>query len=457
SWFSCLCNAQSDFVSRERIVWVDIEGVPLHAWSRSTFNKIRSIWGEVMELEECKDDFFALKRICIKTKQEDNIIEKFKIIIHGKIFVLRAKELFVWSTVFKDPLNEKETSNDPFNIYDLLKKHDKGEEVKGTDQAKSQIRFEGLCSRSKAKKEWIRELNIKHKVNFLTLQETKMDSISAMDVKLLWGNYNFDHVFSEAVGNSGGILCTWDSNVFHKEQHIILNNFVALYGTWNPNKAKLLMISIYAPPSATGKRSLWSYITSLITRWNGDCMVMGDLNEVRCMEDRMGVNDEILLSRMDLLKQMQDIKSFDARDCMQKAKIQWAIEGDENSKFFHGIINRKRANLAIKGVMVDGEWIDDPSRVKEEFCSHFATRFQAPGVNRSRLNFRFPNRLNPDQVAELENPITRDEIRNAVWACGENKSPGPDVFNFEFFRKLWNIIGSDLCVAFEWFFDHSSF
>nr|GEX69509.1 RNA-directed DNA polymerase, eukaryota [Tanacetum cinerariifolium] len=406
---------------------------------------------------------------------------------------------------------------------------------------------------SKAKKEWIRELNIKHRVNFLTLQETKMDSISAMDVKLLWGNYNFDHVFSEAVGNLGGILCTWDSNVFHKEKHIISDNFLALYGTWNPNKAKLLMISIYAPQSGTGKHSLWSYITSLITRWNGDCMVMGDFNEVRCMEDSMGsvfnvkganefnnfisnsglvevqlegysftwshpsatkmskldcflvteglvslfprisdicldrhlsdhrpillreknrmvrlkkkmqffkkeirvwvmdqkqkqsgrikeiksklsdidklldqggVNDEILLSRMDFLKQMQDIKSSNARDCMQKAKIQWAIEGDENFKLFHGIINQKRANLAIKGVMVDGEWMDDPSRVKEEFRSHFATR---------------------------------DEIRNAAWACGENKSHGPDGFTFEFFRKFWNIIGSYLCVAVEWFFDHSSF
>nr|GFB70712.1 RNA-directed DNA polymerase, eukaryota [Tanacetum cinerariifolium] len=47
-----------------------------------------------------------------------------------------------------------------------------------------------------------------------------------------------------------------------------------------------------------------------------------------------------------------------------------------------------------------------------------------------------PNRLNPDQVAELENPITRDEIRNAVWTCGENKSPGPDGFTFEFFQLL---------------------
>ncbi|GJR00764.1 RNA-directed DNA polymerase, eukaryota, nucleotide-binding alpha-beta plait domain protein [Tanacetum coccineum] len=42
SWFKSLCNAQSDFVAKERIVWVDIEGVPLHAWSRSTFFKIGS-------------------------------------------------------------------------------------------------------------------------------------------------------------------------------------------------------------------------------------------------------------------------------------------------------------------------------------------------------------------------------------------------------------------------------
>lgn len=101
SWFSRLCNAQRDFVSKERIVWVDIEGVPLHAWSRSTFCKIGSKWGEVMELEDCKD-MFARKRICIKTNHENNILEKLKIIVQGKVFVIRAKELFVWSPVFTD-------------------------------------------------------------------------------------------------------------------------------------------------------------------------------------------------------------------------------------------------------------------------------------------------------------------------------------------------------------------
>ncbi|GKD05882.1 RNA-directed DNA polymerase, eukaryota, partial [Tanacetum coccineum] len=128
SWFSQLRTAQSDFVSRERIVWIDIEGVPLHAWSRLTFSKIGSRWGEVLEIEDNKDDCFARKRICIKTKQKDNILEKFKIIVCGKIFVVRAKELLVWSPSFKG-VNDAEFVSDDDSVN--------GEEEKNDDMSKN--------------------------------------------------------------------------------------------------------------------------------------------------------------------------------------------------------------------------------------------------------------------------------------------------------------------------------
>ncbi|GKE02144.1 hypothetical protein Tco_1390127, partial [Tanacetum coccineum] len=156
--------------------------------------------------------------------------------------------------------------------------------------------------------------------------------------------------------------------------------------------------------------------------------------------DQGGTNEVILQRRLEILKNLHDINSANACDYMQKAKIQWAIEGDENSKFFHGIINRKRANLAIKGVMVDGDWVDDPCRVKEEFRLHFANRFRAPVDTRYKLNYTFPNKLQPDQMDTLESPVSRDEVRNAMWGCGENKSPGPDGFSFEFFRKFWDTV-----------------
>ncbi|GKB12295.1 RNA-directed DNA polymerase, eukaryota [Tanacetum coccineum] len=146
--------------------------------------------------------------------------------------------------------------------------------------------MEGLGS--KAKKDWIKELISKHKVSFLSIQETKMESVSAMEVKFLWGNYFFDHIISEASGNSGGILCAWDTNFFKKDHHTISDNFIALYGTWIPNNQKLLIISVYAPQSVSSKRMLWSYLESLITSWNGESLIMGDFNEVRCIEERWG-------------------------------------------------------------------------------------------------------------------------------------------------------------------------
>ncbi|GKD13401.1 hypothetical protein Tco_1197808, partial [Tanacetum coccineum] len=145
----------------------------------------------------------------------------------------------------------------------------------------------------------------------------------------------------------------------------------------------------------------------------------------------------------ELRSNLRDIDKELDQGGTNEAKIQWAIEGNENSKFFHGIINRKHANLAIKGVLVDGDWVDDPCRVKEELRLHFANRFRAPVDTRYKLNYTFPNKLQPDQMATLESPVSRDEVRNAVWGCGENKSPGPDGFSFEFFRKFWDTVGSD--------------
>ncbi|GKB48586.1 RNA-directed DNA polymerase, eukaryota [Tanacetum coccineum] len=181
------------------------------------------------------------------------------------------------------------------------------------------------------------------------------------------------------------------------------------------------------------------------------------LSDIDSILDKGGVNDDILLARTNYMNLLLDAKAADTRDYIQKAKIQWAVEGDENSKFFHGIVNRKRANLTVKGIMVDGVWVDEPSRVKKEFRDHFAARFQDPGICHGKLNFSFPNRLSSEQVAELEIPISKEEIRNAVWGCGENKSPGPDGFTFEFFRKYWHIVGTDFCLAVEWFFNHDSF
>nr|GEW02192.1 RNA-directed DNA polymerase, eukaryota [Tanacetum cinerariifolium] len=83
-------------------------------------------------------------------------------------------------------------------------------------------------------------------------------------------------------------------------------------------------------------------------------------------------------------------EKVDNLEAVQKAKIKWAIEGDENTKFYHGILNKKCNQLGIRGVLKDGMWIDNPVVVKKEFLENFSTRFQQPRRIRPVINIDFP-------------------------------------------------------------------
>ncbi|GJV84488.1 RNA-directed DNA polymerase, eukaryota [Tanacetum coccineum] len=318
SWFRSLGNAQSEIVAAK-------ERLELFVWSPS--------FKEVPEQELCSDDE------SIKANEQANNLnlgdENDSEVVSDTYFGDNGEDQGVEH--HHDPPSNIGIEKFRHHVRSIGLSFEIMEDTVPADVYSSPVGSKPIhCLGSKAKKEWIRELNYKHKVSFLTLQETKMENISAMEAKILWGNSSFDHVFSEALGNSGGILCLWDPLMFRKDQHIISDNFVVLYGTWVPNNTKLLIVFVYGTiSSATDKRLLWSYITGLLSRWNGE-----DFLEFICSEDsncmgpvgigdhnldQGGVSDEILLSRMELTKQMQDIKSTAVRDQMQKAKIQWLM------------------------------------------------------------------------------------------------------------------------------------
>ncbi|GJX62020.1 RNA-directed DNA polymerase, eukaryota [Tanacetum coccineum] len=614
-----------DFVSDGRVVWVDIEGIPLHVWSRDTFMKIGSKWGVTMDIEENLVSSFAQSDYVSDDESFHGANNKSGgLRQEGVDLVDDSDEEGVSETIFGDktssPRNsahksedyvavqqpeDSHYSEDPFGVYELLYKKTKGGVVypePGVIDSEPSIshplgftpeasqhennhnpipikkpvhvpvteKKKSPCVQSKAmsssqenidkatptgessfikpfhnggsilevlddmirvgqsmgydmqglehktKKEWVQELNTKHKIIFLAIQETKLDCISYMDVKFIWGNSNYLFVSSDSMGSSGGILCVWEASIFRKDYATVSDNFIGIYGTWLPSNTKVLFVAVYAAPSSSshlkvvlwcifrldcsleGARSFnhfisssglvdvkmegysftWSHpsaskmskldrflvsegIISLFPSLTALCLdhhlldhrpillneihtdygpvpfrvyhswfkregfddmvklawnsfshsdsnqlikfkkklqdlrviirgwikdkksqfsetknaIIKDLIGIDKYLDNGIVSDELLLYRMELTTKLQEHKQIEAKDFAQKAKIKWAIEGDKNSIFFHGIINKRRSQLAIR---------------------------------------------------DLERVITRDEIRAAVWGCGENKSPGPD-------------------------------
>ncbi|GJT66464.1 RNA-directed DNA polymerase, eukaryota, reverse transcriptase zinc-binding domain protein [Tanacetum coccineum] len=467
SWFSELQQASSSFHIDERVTWVDIEGIPLKD-------------------ETC----YHSKRIYIKTKIVENIFESFKIIIKGKIFWVRAKEVSGWIPDFTDEEEEENDSDGDVKDDELddenqdkenggscsnvSMKYPPGFTPMATNEVQYEVEKEGdECSQNvqdetmlsgvrkkrrfydstygrlgeglaqKAKKDWVKELSVNNKVNFLSLQETKMEDIEMFNIKACWGNFTFDYTYSPSVGFSGGILCVWDPKVFSKTNSTVSDYFVIVKGVWIPNGKKLLIISVYAPQELSEKRMVWDYLIVVINNWNGDVVIMGDFNEVRTQAERYGFvfnnqgaeafnlfiatagleeiplggcNPDVINKRDTICKSLQDIGKLDSMEVAQKVKIKWAIEGDENSKYYHGILNKRRSQLAIRGILADGTWIDSPSLVKSKQY----------------------------QIIDMESDTNRDEIKRAIWDCGTDKSPGPDGFTLGFFRRYWNFVEKDV-------------
>nr|GFA89755.1 RNA-directed DNA polymerase, eukaryota [Tanacetum cinerariifolium] len=144
----------------------------------------------------------------------------------------------------------------------------------------------------------------------------------------------------------------------------------------------------------------------------------------------------------------------DNLEAAQKAKIKWAIEGDENIKFYHGILNKKRNQLGIRRVLKDGMWIDNPVVVKKEFLEHFSTRFQQPRRIRPVNNIDFPCTIS---VLKKINWKAIFRTKRLSGRCGIDKSPGPDRVTFGFIRRYWSLIEKDVVAAVQHFFTFSNF
>ncbi|GKA97294.1 RNA-directed DNA polymerase, eukaryota, reverse transcriptase zinc-binding domain protein [Tanacetum coccineum] len=142
-------------------------------------------------------------------------------------------------------------------------------------------------------------------------------------------------------------------------------------------------------------------------------------------------------------------------DTSQKAKVKWGIEADENSKFFHAIVNQKRRTLSIHGIKHKGQWLTDPHRIKDAFHSFFDAKFKKGDVTKIVDRSPFYNTLLEDQNAFLVSSVSEAEIRDAIWDCGSEKSSGPNGFTFAFYKKFRDTIKNDVTAFIQEFFKTS--
>ncbi|XP_071741985.1 uncharacterized protein [Rutidosis leptorrhynchoides] len=163
----------------------------------------------------------------------------------------------------------------------------------------------------------------------------------------------------------------------------------------------------------------------------------------RLPKDSGNASDSEIDCRNSLAAEKGDLSKLVDLDTRQKANVKWDVEGDENTKFFHGSLKRKRCIQSIQGLLVDGVWIDNPNDIKACFFYHYKLKF---GEHVSDFNFgeiRPTVCLDESDKLFLEANVEDAEIKNAVWCCGSSKAPGPDDISFRFIKHFWDLFKDD--------------
>ncbi|KAJ0491837.1 putative RNA-directed DNA polymerase [Helianthus annuus] len=138
-------------------------------------------------------------------------------------------------------------------------------------------------------------------------------------------------------------------------------------------------------------------------------------------------------------------------DLRQRSRIKWAMEGDENSKFFHGVINNRKASNAIHGLNINGNWVTKPAKVKKEVMAFFKEKFIETCKNRPFIGCSGIKSLSVSDREFLVERFSSKEIKEAVFECGDDRAPGPDGFTMKFIKKFWDVFEQDFKNLLEFF------
>lgn len=132
----------------------------------------------------------------------------------------------------------------------------------------------------------------------------------------------------------------------------------------------------------------------------------------------------------------------------QRGKIKGVNFGDENTKknnHARATINHRHNHIAV---LQNEDQVDITEHEGKAAILWNASRKRLGTSEKTTMHFDIQSlclhQHDPAMFEDLEKPFTNQEINDVVKELPNDKSPGPDGFNNEFYKSCWDIIGPDI-------------
>ena len=141
----------------------------------------------------------------------------------------------------------------------------------------------------------------------------------------------------------------------------------------------------------------------------------------------------------------------------QKSRILWLKEGDNNTKFFHKMVNSHRRCNYMDKVEVDGVVFEEEFEIREQVVHFYESLYQELETWRPTVDGLEFDVITANERALLERWFDKDEVLQVVKDLQGDKALGPDGFTMVFFQKCWSVIEANVKGFFDEGYHHCKF
>ncbi|XP_074271552.1 uncharacterized protein LOC141595483 [Silene latifolia] len=119
----------------------------------------------------------------------------------------------------------------------------------------------------------------------------------------------------------------------------------------------------------------------------------------------------------------------------QKAKVEWNLGGDENSRYFHSKIKARQIhNKVFQIADASGSLHQDPQTIEQAFLDYYTHLLGSPNNTAKvhKATIRIGNCITERHNNILLRLVTNEKIKLCIFSIPTSKSHGPDVYTSQF-------------------------
>ncbi|GAV85208.1 hypothetical protein CFOL_v3_28646 [Cephalotus follicularis] len=147
---------------------------------------------------------------------------------------------------------------------------------------------------------------------------------------------------------------------------------------------------------------------------------------------KSGVSDpSVAAKEKELRKEVGQAARMEEAFYKQKSRIQWMKEGDSNTAYFHKMVKVRQSKNHLVRIRDDnGVWVESEEGIAQVAVNYFTNIFGSLNQEAGSYNLsEYDKRITGEQVRTLGSPISRQEVKDAMWSLNPSKAPGSDGYN----------------------------